>query len=289
MNSNFLISTQALSDRMANPSTSRNLRLFDCTTLLRQAGNTMTVESGLAAYNDAHIPGAAFLDLQRDFSDPDSDLRFTLPSAEAFNKAAADHGINNDSHLVFYATTYRMWATRLWWMFRIFGHQNVSVLDGGMKKWQSEHRPVSDQPARYQPSTYKATQKPLKVADKAAVLAALDQDDVCVINALSHEQFRGEGSHYGRPGRIKNSQSLPWNEMLDPATGCFLPAETLAQKLSATSALEAKSVITYCGGGIAASVDLFALALLGMEDKVSLYDNSMSEWANDSDAPMQTG
>lgn len=266
-----------------------NIRVYDCTTILRpDPKQHFIVEAARDAYDEAHIPGAGFLDLQGTFSDQDSSLRFTLPSEQQFAAAASAAGISNHHHVVLYSTTVPMWATRMWWMFRIFGHENVSILDGGFGKWQAEGKPTTTEAPDHPAGTYSAAKDHGRVADKATVLAAIEDDNTCVINALSREQFRGEGSHYGRPGRIRNSESLPWNELLDMSTGCFLDEDTLRERLGTTSAHNADKVITYCGGGIAASVNLFALALLGHEDKVALYDNSLSEWANDHTAPMET-
>ncbi|MEX2326415.1 MAG: rhodanese-like domain-containing protein, partial [Pseudomonadales bacterium] len=125
--------------------------------------------------------------------------------------------------------------------------------------------------------------------DKQGVLDAITAESCCVLNPLSRDQFGGEGQHYARPGRISHSENLPWSDLIDVQTGCFLPINDLRTRLEATSALESDRVITYCGGGIAASVDLFAMALLGMEHKVALYDNSLSEWVQDPSAPMETG
>lgn len=282
----FLVDTDWLQASLADD----NIRVYDCTTILTpNPDQTFTVTPAKESYNEAHIPGAGFLDLQGSFSEQDTHFRFMLPSEEQFAAAAAKAGISNDHHVVLYSTTMPMWATRMWWMFRIFGHENVSVLDGGFGKWTREEKPVSTEAPSHPEGSYRASKNPDRVADKEAVIAAIEDNNTCVINALSREQFKGEGSHYGRPGRIKNSENLPWNELLDPQTGCFLAEEILHERLGGTSVHDADRVITYCGGGIAASVNLFALALLGHEHKVALYDNSLSEWASDESAPMETG
>ena len=266
-----------------------NLRLFDVTTILRpDPEKGFAVESGRAGYDEAHIPGAGFLDLQGTFSVQDSPLRFTLPDADAFAAAAGAEGIGNGHHLVFYSTTNVMWATRLWWMFRAFGHDQVSVLDGGLAKWQSDGRSVSQEAASYPATSYTAKLAADRVADRSRVLAAIDSQASCVINSLGADQFRGESGNYGRPGHIKSSRNLPFYDLLDE-DGCFLADDALHEKLAGTGALDAEEVITYCGGGIAATVDFFALSLLGMEDKVAVYDNSLSEWANDDSLPMEVG
>ena len=127
------------------------------------------------------------------------------------------------------------------------------------------------------------------IADQAEVLAATGDDATCILNSLSEEQHRGDGdSPYGRPGRIATSVNVPANSLVDPETNAFLPLEELRAKFAAVGADRADRVITYCGGGIAASNDAFALSLLGY-DNVAIYDASLSEWAADESLPMETG
>ena len=265
------------------------LRVFDTTTLLvPHPERGFVAESGRSRYLDQHIPRASFLDLQGDFSDNTTALRFTLPSAAAFGDAAGAHGITNDNHVVLYTTTNPMWATRFWWMFRTFGHENVSVLDGGLTAWKNAGKSVVSGGAEYPKSVYAASLNSSRVADRDAVLSAIDSSASCVLNALGRDQHSGESAPYGRPGRIAGSENVPWSELLDE-NGLFLGLDEIQRHFRSTGALDADSVITYCGGGIAASLDLFALAMLGHEDKVALYDASMSEWAQDESLPMETG
>ena len=124
---------------------------------------------------------------------------------------------------------------------------------------------------------------------KEAVLAAVGDSAVCTINARSGEQHAGSGGNtYGRPGRIAKSVNVPAASLIDPQNGAFLPPPALRAKFAAAGAFDKKQVITYCGGGIAASADALALVMLGHPD-VRLYDASMSEWANDPSLPMETG
>jgi thiosulfate/3-mercaptopyruvate sulfurtransferase len=172
---------------------------------------------------------------------------------------------------------------------RIFGFDEAAVLDGGWQKWHREGRPIETGPARPRPPTRFAVrrQRPLMVG-KDDVLRAIGDGSTCTLNALSPEQHAGAGgNNYGRAGRIKGSVNLPAARLIDPASGAFLPAAELRRRFDAVGALD-RPVITYCGGGIAASADAFALVLLGHSD-VRLYDASMSEWAADPGLPMETG
>jgi thiosulfate/3-mercaptopyruvate sulfurtransferase len=126
------------------------------------------------------------------------------------------------------------------------------------------------------------------MAGKGEVKAAIGDGAICTLNALSADQHKGSGGNaYGRPGRIAGSANLPAAQLLDPATNTFLPADEIRQKFAAVGALD-REVIVYCGGGIAASADAFALTMLG-HTKVKIYDASLSEWAKDETLPMETG
>ena len=134
-----------------------------------------------------------------------------------------------------------------------------------------------------------ARPRPELFVGKREVLAGLGERATCVLNALSEEQHRGtEGVTYGRPGRIAGSANVAARSLVDPTTHAYLPADTLRARFAAAGVLEAERVITYCGGGIAASSDAFVLGLLG-HDRVAVYDASLSEWAADSSLPMETG
>ena len=278
----YLVSAEQLNDLLKLG----KVKVFDCTTHLvpdPEAG--YRVQPGRSDFEKSHVPGAQFIDLQGELSDPASQYRFTMPSAEKFSELVAAKGLSNEEGVVVYAGNHPMWACRLWWMFRAFGHQQVKVLDGGLSAWLKQGYEVSSGLTDVASGLYKGILDESKIAQAADVLGGLSRGNVCVINALSEKQHRGEGPHYGRPGRITGSVSASWNRFLDQDQ-CFLPNAELLQVLAEVGATKADQVITYCGGGIAASVPIFAMALLGRENQVSLYDNSLSEWANNHDLPM---
>jgi thiosulfate/3-mercaptopyruvate sulfurtransferase len=282
----FLIETEALERRLDDP----DLRVFDCTThLVPDPKITYQVVPGRADFETGHIPGAQFIDLQGDLSEKNHRFRFMLPTAEAFAAAMRRFGVGEGSRVVLYSTANPWWATRVWWMLRVFGFDAAAVLNGGWQKWSREGRPVETGPARPRPpgNFVVREQRPLMVA-KEEVLQAIGHRAACTINALLPEQHAGTGgSTYGRSGHIKGSVNLPAAHLLDPKTNEFLPAAELRKRFETIGA-PGKRVITYCGGGIAASADAFALVLLGHPD-VKLYDASLSEWAMDPSLPMETG
>ncbi len=282
----FLIDTETLESRLGDP----DLRVFDCTThLIPDPKATYQVLPGRADFEGGHMPGAQFIDLQADLSDNTQRLRFMAPSAEAFAAAMSRFGVGEGGRVVLYSTANPWWATRVWWLLRVFGFDDAAVLDGGWQKWSREGRPVETGPARPCPPGHFVVrvQRPLMVG-KEAVLAAIGDGAVCTVNALLPEQHAGAGGNsYGRPGRIAGSVNLPAAHLLDPATNEFLPPAELRRRFEAVGAFD-KEVITYCGGGIAASADALALVMLGHQ-AVRLYDASMSEWANDPTLPIETG
>ena len=281
-NPQYLITTTDLAAQLDDPA----LRVLDCTVYITAEG----VGGGLEHYEKAHIPGAIFADLAGDLSDPNSKLRFTMPSAERFAAAMSRYGVGPGTRVVCYDANMSMWAARVWWMLRAFGFDDAAVLDGGWKKWKLEGHAISTQPASYPPGSFIAKPRSGLIATKDDVLAAIQAGSGCVINALTEEQHRGDtgATSYGRAGHIANSTNVSARGMLDPETGAYLPAAALAQRFADAGAETDRHVITYCGGGIAASSDALILTLLGHDD-VAVYDGSLSEWAHDPSLPMAVG
>ena len=283
----FLVEADGLAAQLGDP----DLRIFDCTVhLIPNPDIGYTIKPGREDFEKGHIPGAQFIDLQGDLSAPDPKLRFMLPSAEDFAAAMGRYGVADKSRVILYSTTTPQWASRIWWMLRNYGFDNAAVLNGGFQKWAREGRAVETGPARPRPpATFTVREDRKLMVGKEAVLGAIGESATCTINALSAPQHAGTGGTvYGRPGRIPKSVNVPAAALIDPNTGAFLPASALRAKFAAVGAFDKPRVITYCGGGIAASADALALVMLGHPD-VRLYDASMSEWSNDESLPMETG
>lgn len=280
-----LVSTGWLAEHLGDA----KLRVFDATVHLRPSTpGPYRIESGRADYEAAHVPGAAFIDLAADLSDPDSALNFTRLPADRLGRAFGAAGVGPATRVVVYSTTSPMWATRVWWMLRAAGFDEVAVLDGGFAKWSAEGRPVETGYSRYAPATLSLAERPGAWADRQEVLAAIEDGGVCTINALSPSVHRGEGSvNYGRKGHIKGSRNVPYAALLDEG-GVYRDDAALRELFAAVGALERPRAICYCGGGISATMDALALTRLGHRS-VAVYDGSMSEWTRDPDLPMEVG
>lgn len=280
-----LVSTDWLAKHLRDP----DLRIFDTTVHLRPATpGPYVIESGRADYDAAHIPGAAFIDLAGELSDAAAPLPFTMPPIDRLAHALGAAGIGRGTRVVAYTTTSPMWATRLWWMLRASGFDDVAVLDGGFEKWTAEGRPVEVTPRHYPPTDISLTARPGAWADKRAVLAAIDDGAVCTINALSPSVHSGESPmSYGRKGHIKGSCNVPYASLLK-ADGTYRDEPELRALFTAIGALEKPRVICYCGGGISATMNALALTRLG-HPSVAVYDGSMAEWSRDPDMPMEIG
>jgi thiosulfate/3-mercaptopyruvate sulfurtransferase len=281
----YLVETAWLADNLDDPT----LRVLECTAILHpMPDGGYRAESGRATWAAGHIPRSGFADLTGELSDSTSSLRFMMPPAEQFAAVMGKLGVGDGTRVVLYDRAVNMWAARVWWMLRAVGFDNAAILNGGWRKWTLEGRPVSTEPCRYPPAKLVARPRPQLFADKSSVLAGVGDTATCILNALTEEQHRGSGGvHYGRPGRIAGSANVAARSLVDSAHA-YLPLAELRKRFADSGALASGRVITYCGGGIAASSDAFVLAMLG-HDNVAVYDASLSEWAADRSLPMETG
>jgi thiosulfate/3-mercaptopyruvate sulfurtransferase len=287
---NALISSDALSRDLSRG----DLRVFDCTTYLEPpppgSDDPYIAIPGSTSFETAHIPGADFLDLQGEFSDNTTRLRFMMPPVELLEAAFGRHGFGTGTRVVLYSIGTMMWATRFWWVLKALGFGGAAVLDGGFDKWLAEDLPVEHGPTKgYPPTAFVAKPRLGRFIDKERVLAVTNDPGFVIVNALGPQFHQGlEPSRYGRPGRIPGSVNVPAASLVDPQTKTFAPLADAAAKFAAAGVGNDRHVIAYCGGGISATVDLFLLHQLGFDD-LTLYDRSMGEWAKDPALPIEKG
>jgi thiosulfate/3-mercaptopyruvate sulfurtransferase len=278
-----LVDPAWLADRLDAP----DLCVLDCTVYLGASDDSegYDLTSGYDDWAKAHIPGSQFADLVDDLSETDDpEYPFQLPTPQAFAEAVGDLGVDNDTRVVLYDRTDQQnnneWAARLWWMFRVFGHDDVGVLDGGWPRWTAENRPVSTTIKSPEPATFTPEYRPKLVADKEAVRQHIGDDGSCLINALRPDDHAAE--------RIPDSENVPavGEEGVLNADGTYASKSALRQQFADAGATDAETVITYCGGGIAASSEALALYEAGITD-AAVYDGSLSEWTADEDLPVE--
>ncbi|PJJ62119.1 sulfurtransferase [Compostimonas suwonensis] len=280
-----IVSTQWLADHLG----SDGLVVLDATVLLVQ--NPAGGSSWLSGYDQylvaGHVPGAVFADILEVFSDPRGSFGFAKPSAAQFEAAAASVGVDNNTTVVVYDTAVGQWASRIWWLFRAFGYDNVAVLDGGLAKWNDEERPLEFGHLEPRSASFTAAERPELWADKAYVESVVaGTEDAALVCASPRTDFTGETSPRSRAGHIPGSVNVPAGRLIDRESNAYLDGATLHERFAPVAG-SGHRIVTYCGGGIAAASAALALTLLGERD-VAVYDGSLNEWAADAEAPLET-
>jgi thiosulfate/3-mercaptopyruvate sulfurtransferase len=275
---NSLVSTAWLQQHLEDS----DLVVLDCSVAtVQHEDGSFHNESGRALYEQSHIPGAGFADLKLDLCDPASDIEFSIPEPVAFCQAMERLGVGNDSRVVLYDSMLSAWAARVWWMLRWVGFDQAAILDGGFSAWTTEGRAVSTELPVQKPAELIPAIRPGLIASREEVMAAITDDKVVLIDTLPGVYYRGEEQIYARPGHIPGAINLCGTDYLDDA-GHYRPVGEVRDMLDLDSN---HRVITYCGGGILASLNAFVMTRLGYQD-VAVYTASLQEWAADPVNPM---
>lgn len=281
-NPDALVSTEWLASHLSAP----DVRVVDASWYTPAQNRNAREE-----YDAEHIPGAVFFDID-EIADTDTTLPHMMPSPEKFSSKVRKLGLGNGNKIVIYdGSGFTSAAARAWWMFRAFGHRDVSILDGGFPKWLREGRQVEDLPPVPRTRHFISHYNHLLVRDLDHMKANLDNKRELVIDARAAARFRGDAAE-PRPtkhqGHIPGSINVPFTDLIDERTRCMLPADQLRSRFEAAGIGPKQPVAISCGSGVTACTVALALHLLGHED-VAVYDGSWAEWGNRDDTPIEKG
>ena len=258
-------------------------------------------------YLEAHIPGAVFLPIASELVDPDHPVPDMLIGKTGFEQVMGKLGIGNDTQVVVYDNMgVPVGSARFWWALSYYGHDRVKVLDGGLKQWQLENRPVTTEIPTVEETKFTANPRRDWIATRENVIAASEGSQTLIVDCLSEEQYTGQENPWGtRAGHVPGAVNVPAVCNLDPALGSASMAERakLLEKRGSFTYADLKTIedlyngkgrepgseiITYCGRGYAASCGLLALKAIGHKN-ARLYDGSWADWSSDPDLPVETG
>ncbi len=278
---NWIVETDWLANHLSSP----DLIVLDGSWHLPTAGRDPKAE-----YLAEHIPGALFFDID-DMSDEKSSLPHMLPSTVKFSSRMKKMGIGDGARIVVYDSSGIFSAARVWWTFRAMGHQDVAVLNGGLKKWKAEGRPLEDgAPPRRSERHYTPLQNTEIIRDVDEMKALLKKAGAQIVDARPKARFEGtepEPRPGLRSGHIPGSRNIPSQSLLN-ADGTLKSETELAAMFKAAGVDISRPVVTTCGSGVTASMLALALAVLG-QTNAAVYDGSWAEWGQDNGLPVETG
>lgn len=260
-----------------------DLRILDCTW-----HHASTNLDGRTQYRGRHIPGAVHFDIDH-VADRSSALPHMLPAAADFAKKVGLLGVGaGDRVIVYDRQCGGAAAARAWWMFRVFGHDNVALLDGGFGKWAAEKRPAEMAAVRPEPRQFEANFTPALVRSLREMKDNLATRAWQVVDARGPGKFDGTQADvfaFKKLGHIPGAINLPWADLIHPETGAFLERDALAARFAAAGVDLGRPVVTTCASGVTSCAVAFALHLLGQRT-AAVYDGSWAEWERADDAPV---
>lgn len=281
-NASSLVSTEWVAEHMSAP----DIRIVDATWFLPSDGR-----NGREEYDACHLPGAVFFDID-EIADLDSDIPHMLPSPEKFSSRVRKLGLGDGVRIVVYCNDGFMAAHRVWWTFRVFGHDDVAVMDGGLQKWIAEGRPTEDLPPVPRERHFTPRVDNTLVRSRRQIEQNVSSRREQVVDARSPGRFTGseEEPRPGlRSGHIPGSVNVPVMKVLDTENHNTLKsAEDIRAVFSEAGVNPSRPIATTCGSGVTASTLAFALHLVGAPD-VAVYDGSWSEWGSVPDTPVEKG
>jgi thiosulfate/3-mercaptopyruvate sulfurtransferase len=279
VNPQALVSTEWLAAHLDDP----KVKILDASHHLPTTGRNAKAE-----FAEKHIPGAIFFDIDA-ISDHDSDLPHMWPSAGQFEEQVGALGIGNDDKVVVYDTAGPTGAARVWQTFRIFGHTNVAVLNGGLRQWLADGRPVTAAAAAHPPKSFRASRNDAMIRSREQMLANIEHPTEQVLDARAAGRFHAtepEPRAGMRGGHIPGSLNLPFPQLLGE-NGRFKDAAALKAAFDAAGIASGKPIATTCGSGVTACTLALGLYLIGRTD-VAIYDGSWSEWGSRPDTPIES-
>jgi len=276
-----LVGTAWLALHMSDP----HIRILDAS--FKQPGVAPTARQD---YERGHIPGAAFFDID-DVATPETELPHIVPTPELFAQKMTERGIGDDDRVIVYDSVGLSSAGRAWWMLRLFGHDNVALLDGGLPKWKAEGRPLENAVPAIPHRRFTPVFRPELQRDKEAIRANIDRRAEQVVDARSAGRFEGTAEETWpgrRRGHIPGSRNLPFDRVTDPRTRQLRSPEELRRLFDEAGVSLDRPVATSCGSGVTACAVAFALHLIGGPE-AAVYDGSWAEWGLPGDTPIETG
>jgi thiosulfate/3-mercaptopyruvate sulfurtransferase len=244
-----------------------------------------------AEYAAGHIPGAIHFDIDTVCDPGPTPSPHMFPRAEDFAAAVGAMGISNDTRVIVYDADGLFCAPRVWWMFRVFGHENVAVMTGGFRNWQAEGRPVATEIPSPAPAVFKATRNESALRSIDDIQANIESGAELVLDARAANRFDGsqpEARPGVEPGHIPGSANLPYADIVDAEAGAFRDADTLRAAFDRVGADGTRTVTTTCGSGVTACILGLGMHLIG-RDNWALYDGSWTEWGGNPDTPKAKG